>query len=145
MIEIVYLVYTIETMLSTDPKIKYKLILLAEQETIGDASETAMIKFVQPSRDVIEMRESNPKLAEIPFNSRNKFQLSIHASENPDDQRLVLLMKVIDRLDSLCSICLHMILSFGNQTFGFNSIVSSPFWIDRVRQREFWNDARQSS
>jgi len=66
---------------------------IVTRTTIGDASETAMIKFAQPSRDIIEIRESNPKVCEIPFNSRNKFSLSIHATEDPNDKRLVLLMK----------------------------------------------------
>jgi len=47
----------------------------------GDASEAAMIKFVQrgTERDSIaDQRDKAPKLTEIPFNSRNKYQLSVH-------------------------------------------------------------------
>ena len=51
-------------------------------KTMGDASESGLIKFLQPIRDIIEWRNANPKLAEIPFNSTNKFQISVHKQEN---------------------------------------------------------------
>lgn len=47
-----------------------------QRETTGDASESALLKFVEQSfRSVKEMREKNPKVAEIPFNSTNKYQV----------------------------------------------------------------------
>jgi sodium/potassium-transporting ATPase subunit alpha len=49
-----------------------------EWATIGDASESALLKLVHVVRDVDEWRDANPKLVEIPFNSTNKYQLSIH-------------------------------------------------------------------
>ena len=70
----------------------------------GDASETALVKFAQPVRDILDVRNANPKLAEIPFNSTNKFQLSVHEQENPDDNRLVLVMKgAPERIIARCS------------------------------------------
>ena len=39
------------------------------------------------------IRGKNPKIAEIPFNSTNKWQLSIH--EVPDSSQYLLVMKVI--------------------------------------------------
>lgn len=42
---------------------------------MGNASEIAMIKFVQPFRDVDEYRASCPNLFKIPFNSKNKYQV----------------------------------------------------------------------
>ena len=53
-------------------------------KVIGDASEAALVRFVQPIRDIMEWRAANPKLAEIPFNSTNKFQVSIHKQEGHD-------------------------------------------------------------
>ena len=50
----------------------------------GDASETAMIKFFQPLTDIEQMREIYPILVrngvkgEIPFNSANKYAVTIH-------------------------------------------------------------------
>ncbi|KAH9116766.1 hypothetical protein AeMF1_009336 [Aphanomyces euteiches] len=62
-------------------------------ETIGDASESAMIKFCQDKRDIIEYRQANTKIKEIPFNSRNKYQLSIHKQDNDETKPMLLVMK----------------------------------------------------
>ncbi|KAL0584985.1 hypothetical protein ABG067_005122 [Albugo candida] len=73
-------------------------------DTIGDASESAMIKFCHDKRDIIEYRAANMKLKEIPFNSKNKYQISIHKQENDDSKPLVLLMKgAPERILSRCS------------------------------------------
>jgi sodium/potassium-transporting ATPase subunit alpha len=59
----------------------------------GNASEDALVKFAQPIRDVAEFREANPKVHEMPFNSTNKYMVTIVAQEDPNDPRLLLLMK----------------------------------------------------
>ena len=47
-----------------------------QRATTGDASESALLKFIEQSySSVKEMREKNPKVAEIPFNSTNKYQV----------------------------------------------------------------------
>jgi len=43
----------------------------------GDASETALIKFFDPLRSIEEYREKNPRIYSVPFNSTNKWMLSI--------------------------------------------------------------------
>ena len=51
-------------------------------KAVGNASEIAMIKFVQEFRDIEEYRAANPNLFKIPFNSKNKYQVCtffIHA------------------------------------------------------------------
>lgn len=61
------------------------------REVNGDASETALLKCAELSTgDVTEFRRKYPKLCEIPFNSTNKYQVSIHAKE---DKSYVLVMK----------------------------------------------------
>ncbi|XP_026564819.1 potassium-transporting ATPase alpha chain 2 [Pseudonaja textilis] len=61
---------------------------------VGDASETALVKFSEVVLgDVMDIRKRNRKVAEIPFNSTNKFQLSIHETEDPNDKRFLLVMK----------------------------------------------------
>ena len=69
---------------------------LAEQENInimrkkvnGDASESAILKFMEFFHgDVMGFRESNKKVFEIPFNSSNKYQVSIHETDRKDDPR----------------------------------------------------------
>nr|XP_049706808.1 sodium/potassium-transporting ATPase subunit alpha [Helicoverpa armigera] len=44
----------------------------------GDASETAILNFLFQYNDPITVRKNNPKVAEIPFNSLNKYQVSVH-------------------------------------------------------------------
>ncbi|XP_037068453.1 sodium/potassium-transporting ATPase subunit alpha-B-like [Pollicipes pollicipes] len=45
----------------------------------GDASESAILKFTESAcGNVMDYREKYPKVCEIPFNSVNKYQVSIH-------------------------------------------------------------------
>eukprot|EP00004_Rigifila_ramosa_P028075 TRINITY_DN940_c0_g1_i4.p1 TRINITY_DN940_c0_g1~~TRINITY_DN940_c0_g1_i4.p1 ORF type:complete len:1037 (+),score=262.23 TRINITY_DN940_c0_g1_i4:38-3112(+) len=62
-----------------------------QRKTIGDASETGIIKFCQKQIDIMQFREQHPKLFEIPFNSINKFQVSVHSL--PGDPRHLVVMK----------------------------------------------------
>ncbi|XP_068936941.1 potassium-transporting ATPase alpha chain 2 [Petaurus breviceps papuanus] len=72
---------------------------------VGDASETALLKFSEVTMgDVMERRKRNRKVAEIPFNSTNKFQLSIHETDDPNDKRFLLVMKgAPERILEKCS------------------------------------------
>ena len=46
------------------------------RECNGDASESALLKCVELSiGNVIQFRQRNSKVCEIPFNSTNKFQV----------------------------------------------------------------------
>lgn len=70
----------------------------------GDASESALIKCVQLLRDVDEYHAANPKLHEIKFNSTNKWQLSIHKSEDPSVKHPVMVFKgAPERVINRCS------------------------------------------
>ncbi|KAH0631374.1 hypothetical protein JD844_005673 [Phrynosoma platyrhinos] len=82
-------------LLSSDP----------QRIVIGDASETALLKFSEITLgNVMEYRERYKKVCEIPFNSTNKFQLSIHELEDPRDQRHLLVMKgAPERILERCS------------------------------------------
>ena len=54
------------------------------RECNGDASESALLKFVELSLGSVElMRERSPKVAEIPFNSSNKYQVRNIAIQSP--------------------------------------------------------------
>nr|XP_056716912.1 potassium-transporting ATPase alpha chain 2 [Euleptes europaea] len=72
---------------------------------VGDASETALLKFSEVALgDILEIRKRNKKVAEIPFNSTNKFQLSIHETDDPNDKRFLLVMKgAPERILERCS------------------------------------------
>ncbi|NP_001135833.1 uncharacterized protein LOC733327 [Xenopus laevis] len=72
---------------------------------IGDASETALVKFSEITvGNVMEYRERFKKVTEVPFNSTNKFQLSIHELQDPLDLRYLLVMKgAPERILERCS------------------------------------------
>jgi len=64
------------------------------RSTIGDASESALIKFAEnDTPDVLGVRAANQKLAEIPFSSKNKYQVSIHQMGNDSTKNRILVMK----------------------------------------------------
>ncbi|CAB4053963.1 ATP1A [Lepeophtheirus salmonis] len=65
-------------------------LLIIEKEVIGDASEAALLKCMElTTGNVMKYRAKNKKVSEIPFNSTNKYQLSIHETEEGN----VLVMK----------------------------------------------------
>uniref|UniRef100_G1SSX6 Sodium/potassium-transporting ATPase subunit alpha n=1 Tax=Oryctolagus cuniculus TaxID=9986 RepID=G1SSX6_RABIT len=78
---------------------------IMKRVVVGDASETALLKFSEVILgDVMEIRKRNHKVVEIPFNSTNKFQLSIHQTEDPNDKRFLLVMKgAPERILEKCS------------------------------------------
>lgn len=59
------------------------LSLDSQKAVVGDASETALLKFSEVILgNVMEIRKRNRKVAEIPFNSTNKFQVSFSSQLN---------------------------------------------------------------
>uniref|UniRef100_A0A8B9T4J2 Sodium/potassium-transporting ATPase subunit alpha n=1 Tax=Anas platyrhynchos TaxID=8839 RepID=A0A8B9T4J2_ANAPL len=74
---------------------------VAKREVIGDASETALLKFAEVTVGTVsEARGRFPKVAELPFNSTNKFQLSVHAA---GDRQLLVLKGAPERVLERCS------------------------------------------
>ena len=66
---------------------------ILQRDCIGDASESAILKCCELSfNNVSEYRKRNAKIAEIPFNSTNKYQVSIHETDD-NDERYLLVMK----------------------------------------------------
>merc|ERR1711931_540364 len=82
-------------------------VAILKRECNGDASETAILKFCELAvGDVGGMRTRNKKVMEIPFNSTNKYQVSIHETEDKDDPRYLLVMKgaperILDRCSTI--------------------------------------------
>lgn len=67
---------------------------ILKRDVAGDASESALLKCIELSCGSVRMmRDKNKKVAEIPFNSTNKYQLSVHETEDPNDNRYLLVMK----------------------------------------------------
>ncbi|XP_038206240.1 sodium/potassium-transporting ATPase subunit alpha-like [Zerene cesonia] len=56
----------------------------------GDASEKAILNFLTQCDDPVSIRHEYPKLTEIPFNSVNKYQISIHLNKSTSTYILVM-------------------------------------------------------
>uniref|UniRef100_A0A8C9JI94 Sodium/potassium-transporting ATPase subunit alpha-2 n=1 Tax=Panthera tigris altaica TaxID=74533 RepID=A0A8C9JI94_PANTA len=70
----------------------------------GDASESALLKCIELScGSVRKMRDRNPKVAEIPFNSTNKYQLSIHEREDSPQSHVLVMKGAPERILDRCS------------------------------------------
>merc|ERR1719445_2284428 len=82
-------------------------VSILKREVNGDASEAAILKCTELSLgDVMGYRARNKKVCEIPFNSTNKFQVSIHETEDKNDNRHLLVMKgapvrIVDRCSTI--------------------------------------------
>ena len=76
-----------------------------KRECNGDASESAILKSIELTiGHALSYRNANPKVCEIPFNSTNKYQVSIHKT-NDDDRRFLLTMKgAPERIIERCSV-----------------------------------------
>lgn len=52
------------------------VVVVTQRDVAGDASESALLKCIELCcGSVQDMREKNSKIAEIPFNSTNKYQV----------------------------------------------------------------------
>merc|ERR1712038_1533607 len=67
---------------------------ILKREVNGDASEAALLKCCELTvGNIMQFRVRNKKVCEIPFNSTNKYQVSIHETEDKSDPRHLLVMK----------------------------------------------------
>lgn len=78
---------------------------ILKREVNGDASEAAILKLTELSKgDILKFRSRNKKVAEIPFNSANKYQVSIHEQEGKTPYRLVMKgapERILERCDTI--------------------------------------------
>lgn len=77
-----------------------------KREVNGDASEAALLKCCELAMgNVMKYRTGYPKLSEIPFNSSNKYQVSIHdiSSVSPDTPNLLVMKGAPERILDRCS------------------------------------------
>ncbi|XP_075047707.1 potassium-transporting ATPase alpha chain 2-like [Mixophyes fleayi] len=80
-------------------------VAISKRTVNGDASEAALLKFTEHlAGNVMESRKRNEKVLEIPFNSSNKYQVSIHIPEDPAQKGYLLVMKgAPERILERCS------------------------------------------
>ncbi len=68
-------------------------IPILKREVNGDASEAALLKCCELSiGQVMQYRTKHKKVCEVPFNSTNKYQVSIHEREDKTDESFYLLV-----------------------------------------------------
>ena len=73
------------------------------REVIGDASEAALLKFIElSSGDVMSLRMKSKKVCEIPFNSTNKYQVSVHETES-EASNVIVMKGAPERIIERCS------------------------------------------
>jgi magnesium-transporting ATPase (P-type) len=67
------------------------------QRTVqGDASETAILQFNEiVIGKVEEYRAKNKRVCDIPFNSANKYQVSIHETDDGDERHLLVVKDLL--------------------------------------------------
>jgi len=76
-----------------------------KREVNGDASEAAILKLTELNKgNVLDYRAQNKKVAEIPFNSANKYQVSIHEDNGATPYKLVMKgapERILDRCSTI--------------------------------------------
>jgi len=77
---------------------------ILKKEVSGDASEAAILKCTELSHgNVMDYRAKNKKVCEIPFNSTNKYQVSIHETNDSDPRSLLVMKGAPERILERCS------------------------------------------
>lgn len=77
---------------------------ILRRECTGDASEIALLKFSELTMGKItEFRAKNPKIAEIPFNSTNKYQVSVHETDDGNKSYLLVMKGAPERILDRCT------------------------------------------
>jgi sodium/potassium-transporting ATPase subunit alpha len=83
-------------------------IPILKREVNGDASEAALLKCCELTiGQVMQYRQKNKKVCEVPFNSTNKYQVSIHEREDKNDDSFHLLVmkgapeRILERCSSI--------------------------------------------
>jgi len=77
---------------------------ILKKEVNGDASEAAILKCTELSHGgVMDYRAKNKKVCEIPFNSTNKYQVSVHETNDSDPRSLLVMKGAPERILERCS------------------------------------------
>ncbi|KFZ18284.1 hypothetical protein V501_01300, partial [Pseudogymnoascus sp. VKM F-4519 (FW-2642)] len=57
---------------------------VGQREIHGNATDAAVFRFAETAKSGDVLRDSNPRAFQIPFNSKNKWMLTMHSSNNGD-------------------------------------------------------------
>lgn len=98
----------------TDEEKKRAGFQYATAQVLGDASETALVKFYQPIEDIGKTRSlykfakaKDGSDAKMPFNSTNKYALSIVEQEGPDNHYVSYIKGAPEKVWKYCGRILH--------------------------------------
>lgn len=86
---------------NSDEEDEGKLTIM--RDVTGDGSECALIKFVHEIRPLESARAASPRVTQIPFNSTNKFHVSVHKEEGINHGFLMLMKGAPERVIARCS------------------------------------------
>ncbi|XP_045526223.1 sodium/potassium-transporting ATPase subunit alpha-like [Pieris brassicae] len=63
---------------------------IEKRKILGDASESAILRYMELNRSATQIRDNNPKEAEIPFSSAYKYQVTIHRMQATHSYYLIM-------------------------------------------------------
>ncbi|XP_032530013.1 sodium/potassium-transporting ATPase subunit alpha-like [Danaus plexippus] len=63
---------------------------IEKRKIMGDASESAILRYMEINRSATKTRQDNPKEAEIPFSSAYKYQITIHKLHSTESYYLIM-------------------------------------------------------
>ncbi|KHN82508.1 Sodium/potassium-transporting ATPase subunit alpha [Toxocara canis] len=79
-------------------------IPILRRDCTGDASEIALLKYSELTLgNIPTFRARNPKIAEIPFNSTNKYQVSVHETDDGNPSYLLVMKGAPERILDRCT------------------------------------------
>ncbi|KAG0026215.1 hypothetical protein BGZ81_006540 [Podila clonocystis] len=77
---------------------------ISERQVLGDATETGLLRFAAGNiANIDEMPDLYPKVFEVPFNSENKWAMTIHHKEHSNGEFTLLMKGAPERILRLCS------------------------------------------
>jgi len=76
-----------------------------KREIVGDASEAALLKYVEITFGSVEsIRQKTKRICEIPFNSTTKYHVTVHQSADSKNKEFIVMMKgAPERILERCS------------------------------------------
>ncbi|KAF9579137.1 hypothetical protein BGW38_004735, partial [Lunasporangiospora selenospora] len=77
---------------------------ISERQVLGDATESGLTRFAAANiGNFDEMSDLHPKVFEVPFNSENKWAMTIHRKEHATGRYTLLMKGAPERILRLCS------------------------------------------
>jgi magnesium-transporting ATPase (P-type) len=87
-----------------------KELPISDREAIGDATETAMLRYTQAYTDIDELRTQLPPAVEVPFNSDKKWSAGVYSKQHTNGVYTVYL-KVSSTIALVAVLMMHAVLS----------------------------------